>query len=351
MKTPRAILGVLQRQPSLRAALAAAAMPLGVRSKSEPHVSDLAHEPNDQGGAVVVLGTARGGTSTVQARIAKALRVRSVFEPFGDNHLELETFAEANRLFRLGGAAEQFMSNWAHGLPPHCSDLGGRDSAPAAVCMADHLRAMHANAGRALVWKEIRLLYSLPLIVRAYESLETKPTFVLVQCDPLSVAYSFYRMVALGKHVPHGRQLDGFYENRLALFRARWGEPSTPLASGLSTFQKVVSGALLDKEAIGRWGEHPPAGVHIVGLSSAPSEVASAIQSAVEERYSTEHSAAGFARMPAWSRDPLFRNGLVERLGPDLVHALGLTEEDHRRRPQRPSLRQVTTHCLNRFCQ
>ena len=97
----------LGQQPGPRAAAVAALLPLGVRSRSESHASDLAGRPGRGGRPIVVMGTPRGGTTTVLRVLGRALQAPAVFEPFGFNHLELATFSAANESFSLGLPIEE----------------------------------------------------------------------------------------------------------------------------------------------------------------------------------------------------------------------------------------------------
>jgi hypothetical protein len=351
MMSPGELLQWWRRHPTMRAALVGALMPLGVRSRSEPHASDLSPEQDDLGQPVIVLGTPRGGTTTVQGRIARALGRRSIFEPFGVNHLDLRTFGDANRLFRMGGSTLDLHSEESLAFTPHCFDLVGEAGRGVGNALRAHVAALHTASGPGVVWKEIRLLYALPGLLQVYKDLGLEPTVVLVRCDPRAVLYSFYRMVVLGRRgAPFRRNLDGFFENRLRLFEARWGTPDFLSQEPEGPSQRVVAGALLDLEAMRRFEVEFGAQVRSTDLS-ALDETLCALGARPRLAGLGHASETGTsARAPAWSRDPLFCRTLENRLGPSLAQSLRIRSPASHSEPGVPTSRQMVTFLLNSIC-
>lgn len=351
MKGPAELLRWWRRHPTARAALIGALAPLGVRSRSEPHDSDVSPERDDLGQPVVVLGTPRGGTTTVQGRIARALGRRSIFEPFGVNHLALRTFGEANQLFRMGGAAIDLRSAESPAFMPHCFDLVGEAGRDVGNALRAHLAALHTASGQGVVWKEIRLLYALPGLMRAYQELGLRPSVVLVRCDPRSVLYSFYRMVVLGhRGAPFGRNLDGFFENRLRLFEARWGTPEFLSQEPQGPSQRVVAGALLDLEAMRRFELEFAGQVCSTDLSALDETLLALGAGPRQEDVGHAMGAGAPVRSPAWSRDRLFCRTLENRLGPSLVQSIRNSCSASHPVPSVPTSRQRVTFFLNSIC-
>ena len=336
----------LGQQPGPRAAAVAALLPLGVRSRSESHASDLAGRPVRGGRPIVVMGTPRGGTTTVLRVLGRALQAPAVFEPFGFNHLELATFSAANESFSLGLPIEESRQRWRGGYAPHCCDLyaqvHGRSEALAVL--QDHLAALHEAVGEFAVWKEIRLLPALPAVRAAYAKLGLEPRFVLVRCHPLGVLYSYYRMAALGQGPgPYGRSVGHFLEVREDAYQQRWDSFELARPERPSPAQNIVLGALADLEAIRRYESESPMDVHCIELGS---DIRQLVQDMGLEA-SEEDGEPRKRREPAWARDALFASWLEKALTPDILEAIESAVGSPPCSPDQPRARQRVTRVLN----
>lgn len=284
----------------------------------------------------------------MQGRVASALGLRAVFEPLGVNHLALPTFQKANQLFRVGVRQPELACSGSPGEWAQCADQWESQDGETHRALRSHLEAMHAAVGRSVVWKEIRLLYAVPLVMEVYAQMGLNPRVLLVRCDPLSVLYSFYRMVALGSSgAPFGRSLDGFFENRLALYQARWGDPKLPLSGVANPSQRVLAGALLDLQAMEHLEVEYRDQVHCVELGCT--------QDALSRVLGREASGAGerppaVVRGPAWAGDPLFRKSLRSRLGEGLYQEVESAIHGRGTDLGRPNLRQRVTEFINWMC-
>ena len=322
-------------------------MPFGVQSRSERHHSDLDRPRAEEGGPVVVLGTPRGGTTTIFRTLGRLLNRPALFEPFGFNHLDLASFHGANEAFSLGLPLEESRARWERGVPPHCCDLRPEHFPHEGFgrFMVAHLEAIHDALGAGALWKEIRLLPALPALLGAYEELGLQPRMVLVRCHPFGVLYSYYRMLAVGPaRGPYSRHAGDFLQVRIDAYGHRWTVPDLFSKTPANAAEGLVLGALLDLDAIARYEEQYPAQVTSIDLGGDLQVLASSLG----ERQ-PEEDLEPLVRVAAWRRDPLFRRWARRVLRSEVQRAVLVACGADQWHEGMATRRQIVTRSLNRF--
>jgi len=294
----------------------------GLKSSSDPHESSIVTPHDPAATPIVVLGFARTGTTTIQSRLAKDLGYNYCFEPFsskGTSHADVPD-----------------VNHWFMGVPPEChrarlSRSTGCALAPDAITDAnwkaslrnilrEQISAIHDIYGWNCVWKEIRLVPTLPSIMSAYDSLARTAKYVGVIGNPLGCTYAYYRLLALGKSPGlNGLHPGSIWTYRKAVYKSQGIESDLFDIHPQSPAEDLIIASLADQEFLRSMAQQSPKSVFLTQLSEL---------SGLAARLSGQKSPTASkpvplpTHTPKWAGDPWFHKLVIDRLAPNVTDAL-----------------------------
>lgn len=295
---------------------------LGIRSSSDRQESSNLQPHDATATPIVVLGFARTGTTTIQSRLAASLRYNRCFEPFASKANLPPQFPNVN--------------SWFMGAPPP-TDLdrlcrpSGCAIAPDAVTdstwkqdlqesLRGQIKAIHKAYGWNCVWKEIRLVPTLPSLRTAYDALGKRALFIGVLGNPLGCTYSYYRLLALGRAGGlNGLRPGSLWDYRRNAYLSQGYSSKLFDIRAHSGAEHLILASLIDQEFL-RWqAEQHPDAVFLTDLEGIP-----ALATELSEHLSihAEPVPALAQRPPAWAGDPWFKSLVIDRLSPEVLDAL-----------------------------
>ncbi len=307
---------------SVRNSALKAASRLGLKSSSEPHTSSCNFRHDSSSTPIVLLGFARTGTTTAQTLLARSLGYNQSFEPFA---------AQAG-----SGTGLPDANYWFRGSPPHdalpdlrrttgcaiapqwVTDPLWKEELQTALC--SQIQAIHSRFGWNCLWKEIRLVPTLPAIRKTYDSLGKRVLFIGLRGNPLGLLYAYYRLLALGpKPGLHWNHSGTLLEYRKSAYEELSLLPDLASLKVSAPAHELILAALLDQAFLELQSRQFPDSVILTELSDldAASKAASRFchvpATPIPSRIQS---------VPKWARDPWFRRLVVDKIPAQIQEAL-----------------------------
>ena len=294
----------------------------GLQTSSDAHESSNHHPHDNKATPVIVLGFARTGTTTIQTRLARGLQYNSCFEPFARGNHRPKELPDANHWF-MGAPDSEAMKSVMRPTGCALSPDGVNDAnweAELRSALLNQIQAIHKSFGWNCVWKEIRLVPTLPAVREAYKVLGRKAWFVGVVGNPLGCVYAYYRLLALGKRPGmNGLHPGTLWEYRRAIYKSIGLSSSLLKIDAATAAESLVLASLIDQEFLHAQANENARSTLITSLSGLP-ETLKGIAADCGVPESTND--VPFLRTPRWATDPWFKSLVIDRLSAPVQDSL-----------------------------
>lgn len=291
---------------------------LGVRTKSEPHLSIKKNAADRSSIPIWILGFARTGTTTAQAILAEAFDYNASFEPFGFNDAESKQFELANKYFRGNPtAAEQSCFARDSICPAALETITDPDQAHRLVGIFNrYIDSQYDVYGRNVVIKELRIISNIAQLHKYHEENNIPLVVVGVISNPYQPLYTYYRLggLSLSNNLSSLRVSD-IYRYRMLTYEALGLFPEIRELVTNSAADELLVSILLDQAMLLRCADLKL--IHVI-TSLAELEKHLPTISALTSRVVNEKDRPRISTSSRYLSDRYFHELVIEKLSPDI---------------------------------
>lgn len=319
----------------------------GLRTSSDAHGSSCEHEPDPHATPVLITGFPRTGTTTAMRRLARQLEYNCCFEPFGRNTTGADDadFSAVHELFRAPPAEMVPVFERSGGFPGALNSI---------VCPTErhrigellrtHLVRIHDQFGMNCVVKCLRAGWNLQPIADWHRQRGIEPVWILLECNPLSPLYTFYRLGSLTEN-PNIRmpRVQSLYEYRIRLSELVGRHEAVRSLPCRTAAERLVVACMLEHEEQ-RWFARSAGDRAMVLTLSQVFALGREIAGLCRRKAPPKDAAR--ALPPRYASDALFFDRVVRKLSPRILRAIDEHcgyETKLKRQPGQFSLRRRVT--------